>query len=411
MIDRRDLIRSLFSGFAWSLGGGTATAGLGAASEDGESSGQTAGLTERVKAIVAGQLELDSSEVLPEARLLEDLGADTLDVARVVIALEEEFELDIPGGDAEKLMTVQDIVDYLRDRRSDRDSPIDPEARAALENRVRRIIVDRLDVEGSQVVPDARLVDDLDADSLEIVELIIALEDEFELEIPDEDAERLLTVRDVLDYLQEAKSGREAAATNAASRLRIRDAGAADLRRVAAITSRSWRTSHRRILPPETLRRGTPEFFARRWLELLEPEPENVSCVLLCRGAEVVGVGACGPYRRVASPPGSEVVGSLLSRHRYGELYRGYVDSGPGMRRHSELVFVACADRLLQQGFQRAGLWTNSANTRMRRFAASMGGARVASRPAVVLDRRIPGQREVFYTFDLTRRPHSPPPL
>ena len=70
------------------------------------------------------------------------------------------------------------------------------------EARVKQIIMDQLGVEAKQVVPEASFVDDLGADSLDAVELVMALEEEFDIEIPDEDAEQLRTVKDALDYLE-----------------------------------------------------------------------------------------------------------------------------------------------------------------------------------------------------------------
>lgn len=78
----------------------------------------------------------------------------------------------------------------------------------AMETRLTEIIADQLGVELEQVVPSASFTDDLGADSLDLVELIMALEEEFEVDIPDEDAEKILTVGDALNYLKEhAASG------------------------------------------------------------------------------------------------------------------------------------------------------------------------------------------------------------
>lgn len=71
-----------------------------------------------------------------------------------------------------------------------------------MEDRVKEIIVEQLGVEADQVTPDASFVDDLGADSLDTVELVMALEEEFDIEIPDEDAEKIATVRDVITYLK-----------------------------------------------------------------------------------------------------------------------------------------------------------------------------------------------------------------
>ena len=72
----------------------------------------------------------------------------------------------------------------------------------SVEPRIKKIIEEQLGVEGDRVKPEASFIDDLGADSLDIVELVMAMEEEFDLEIPDEDAEKLRTVADVTKYLQ-----------------------------------------------------------------------------------------------------------------------------------------------------------------------------------------------------------------
>ena len=73
---------------------------------------------------------------------------------------------------------------------------------AAIEDKVIDIIVDKLGVERSEVTPEAVFVDDLGADSLDLVELIMAMEEEFGTEIADEDAEKLRTVQDVISFIK-----------------------------------------------------------------------------------------------------------------------------------------------------------------------------------------------------------------
>lgn len=70
-----------------------------------------------------------------------------------------------------------------------------------IEDRVKSIIAENLGVEQERVVPEALFVDDLGADSLDTVELVMALEEAFDTEIPDEDAQKLLTVKDAIDYV------------------------------------------------------------------------------------------------------------------------------------------------------------------------------------------------------------------
>ncbi|OQY09833.1 MAG: acyl carrier protein [Fusobacteriia bacterium 4572_132] len=72
----------------------------------------------------------------------------------------------------------------------------------ALLDQVKEVVVEQLGVEEEQVVETASFIDDLGADSLDTVEMIMALEEEFEIEIPDDEAEKLKTVRDVMEYIQ-----------------------------------------------------------------------------------------------------------------------------------------------------------------------------------------------------------------
>ena len=71
-----------------------------------------------------------------------------------------------------------------------------------IEEKVKKIIVEQLTVNPDQVTPDAKFVEDLGADSLDNVELIMALEEEFNLEVPDEEAEKLQSVGDVIKYIE-----------------------------------------------------------------------------------------------------------------------------------------------------------------------------------------------------------------
>ena len=79
---------------------------------------------------------------------------------------------------------------------------------ASIAERVKQIIVEQLGVDEAQVEDNASFVDDLGADSLDIVELVMAFEEAFELEIPDEDAEKIATVKDAITYI-EAKTGKK----------------------------------------------------------------------------------------------------------------------------------------------------------------------------------------------------------
>jgi acyl carrier protein len=70
----------------------------------------------RLKALVAEKLGVDESLITPEASFVEDLNADSLDLVELIMSLEEEFEVEIPDEDAEKIQTVRDAMDYLEER-------------------------------------------------------------------------------------------------------------------------------------------------------------------------------------------------------------------------------------------------------------------------------------------------------
>ncbi|MBZ5521141.1 MAG: acyl carrier protein [Acidobacteriia bacterium] len=73
-----------------------------------------ASVEDRVKQIIVDQLGVDPSEVTPGVSIMDDLGADSLDRVELVMAFEEQFSLEIPDGDAEKIATVQDAIDYIQ---------------------------------------------------------------------------------------------------------------------------------------------------------------------------------------------------------------------------------------------------------------------------------------------------------
>ena len=77
-----------------------------------------ADLLEKVKGIIVEQLGVDESEVTPEAHFIDDLGADSLDTVELVMALEEEFSVEISDEDAEKIQTVGDVIKYIEEHQS-----------------------------------------------------------------------------------------------------------------------------------------------------------------------------------------------------------------------------------------------------------------------------------------------------
>ena len=70
---------------------------------------------EKVKGIIVEQLGVTETSVTLEASFIDDLGADSLDIVELVMALEEEFDMEIPDTDAEKVVTVGDVVDYIKE--------------------------------------------------------------------------------------------------------------------------------------------------------------------------------------------------------------------------------------------------------------------------------------------------------
>ena len=77
-----------------------------------------ASIEERVKKIVCDQLAVESEKVVPAASFVDDLGADSLDIVELIMTMEEEFDIDIPDEDAEKIKTVNDVITYISSRQS-----------------------------------------------------------------------------------------------------------------------------------------------------------------------------------------------------------------------------------------------------------------------------------------------------
>ena len=70
---------------------------------------------DKVKSIIVEQLGVADTSVTMEASFIDDLGADSLDIVELIMALEEEFDMEIPDADAEKVVTVGDVVDYIKE--------------------------------------------------------------------------------------------------------------------------------------------------------------------------------------------------------------------------------------------------------------------------------------------------------
>jgi len=76
-------------------------------------------ISERVKGIIVDQLGVSADEVTSEASFIEDLGADSLDIVELIMALEEEYDMEIPDEDAEKIQTVQDVLSYITSKHAE----------------------------------------------------------------------------------------------------------------------------------------------------------------------------------------------------------------------------------------------------------------------------------------------------
>lgn len=70
---------------------------------------------QKVKSIIADQLGVDEEEITMESSFIDDLGADSLDIVELIMALESEFDIEFPDEDAEKVVTVGDVVDYIKE--------------------------------------------------------------------------------------------------------------------------------------------------------------------------------------------------------------------------------------------------------------------------------------------------------
>ncbi len=70
----------------------------------------------RARALIAESLGVNPAEVVPSASFIDDLGADSLDIVELVMAIEKEFSIEIPDDDAEKISTVQDAIDYIHNK-------------------------------------------------------------------------------------------------------------------------------------------------------------------------------------------------------------------------------------------------------------------------------------------------------
>src|SRR5271166_1966211 len=183
---------------------------------------------ERVKQIIVEQLGVDEAEVTPKASFVDDLGADSLDTVELVMAFEEAFDVRFrtrtrrksapfrmrfpistrtPKQSRSAVETGRQSSRAIRRQGWPREKEL-AGLMASVDERVKQIIVEQLGVDEGEVTANASFVDDLGADSLDTVELVMAFEEAFDIEIPDEEAEKIRTVKDAIDYINAHSKGK-----------------------------------------------------------------------------------------------------------------------------------------------------------------------------------------------------------
>jgi acyl carrier protein len=174
----------------------------------------------KVKQIVIEQLGVEEGEVTPTASFVDDLGADSLDRVELVYGFRGGFQLEIPDEDAEKISTVKEAVEYIDKHAEGKQVNPEPTGRraralpilrrqmAAVDEKVKQIIVEQLGVDEGEVTPNASFVDDLGADSLEHRRAGHGLRGSFRHQkFPTRDAEKIRTVQDAVDYIGKHAKG------------------------------------------------------------------------------------------------------------------------------------------------------------------------------------------------------------
>jgi len=139
----------------------------------------------RVREIVMDRLGVSEDQITPGASFVNDLGADSLDTVELIMALEEEFKIDIADDDAEKLLTVGDATSYI-------ESWV----------KLRELLAAVLGVSEDQVGGESKMAE-LGVSGAKLGELVQALNKEFKTELSDEEVGKLESVKDLFGYLRE----------------------------------------------------------------------------------------------------------------------------------------------------------------------------------------------------------------
>ncbi len=147
-------------------------------------------VVERVLEVVVQELGVDKAKASPESSLSDDLGASSEQLGKLFKAVERRFAVKVLADQAAGLASVKDLADFV--------------SSAPVSSRVANVVVQILAVEPERVVPEASFVDDLGADSLAQTELMMEFEEVFQLgEIPEEEAQQIVTVGDAVKYVEE----------------------------------------------------------------------------------------------------------------------------------------------------------------------------------------------------------------
>ena len=145
----------------------------------------------RVLDVVGEKLSCNKASLSLDSRFAEDLKADANAIADIAKKLSDELKVAVSEDDAKASKSVGQLVNLFR--------------KQVVEKTVIEIVSEQMGVDRAEITRDTHFINDLNADSLDTVELVMEFEDEFELSIPDEEAERITTVGHAMDYIKEHK--------------------------------------------------------------------------------------------------------------------------------------------------------------------------------------------------------------